>query len=49
MGILGLLVLVSLAIVMFKLVRNSGIGSTPADQTEQSAPQQPDKPPPFNP
>jgi hypothetical protein len=49
LGVLGLLVLVLAAIAMFKLMRNSGVNPAPTDQTEQSAPQQPDKPPPFNP
>jgi hypothetical protein len=40
---------VFVAIIMFKVIRNSDIDSAPADQTEQSAPKQPEKPPPFNP
>ena len=48
-GVLGLLALVFVAIIMFKVIRNSDIDSAPADQTEQSAPKQPEKPPPFNP
>jgi hypothetical protein len=47
-GILGLLVLVFVAVIMVTASRNSAINSTPPDQTEQSAPQQPDKPPPLN-
>jgi hypothetical protein len=48
-GILGLLALVFVAIIMIQVVRNSDIDSAPPDQTEESAPQEPEKPPPFNP
>jgi hypothetical protein len=48
-GILGLLALVFVAIIMVKVIRNSDIDSAPPDQTEESAPQQPEKLPPFNP
>jgi hypothetical protein len=47
--ILGLLALIFVAVIMFKVMRSSDIDSAPSDQTEQSAPQQPDRPPPFNP
>jgi DNA-directed RNA polymerase subunit RPC12/RpoP len=47
--VLGLLALVFVAIIMVKAIRNSHVDPTPADETEQSAPQPPDKPPPFNP
>jgi len=48
-GILGLLALVFVAIIMVKVIQNSDIDSAPPDQTDESAPQQPDRPPPFNP
>jgi hypothetical protein len=46
---LGLLALVFVAIVMVKVIQNSDADSAPPDQTEQSAPQTPDRPPPLNP
>jgi uncharacterized paraquat-inducible protein A len=48
LGILGLLALVFVAIVMVQVIQNSDIDSAPSGKTEQSAPQQPDRPPPLN-
>jgi hypothetical protein len=48
-GIMGLLALVFVAVIMIRMARNSEIDSAPPEQTDQSAPQQPDSPPPFNP
>ena len=47
--ILGVLALVFVAIVVVKAIRDSHVDPVPADETEQSAPQPPDKAPPFNP
>jgi hypothetical protein len=47
-GILGLLALVFVAIVMIKVIQNSDIDTAPPDDTEQSAPPSPDRPPPLN-
>ena len=47
-GVLGLLALVFVAILMVKVIRNSDLDTAPADPTEESAPQTPDKPPPLN-
>jgi len=48
-GILGLLALVLVGIAVFKLMGSSDSGAAPSNQTEQSAPQKLDRPPPFNP
>jgi hypothetical protein len=48
-GVLGLLALVFVGLIMVKVMRNPDSDSAPPGQTEQSAPQQPDQPPPFNP
>ena len=48
LGILGLLALLFVAFVMVKVIRNVDIDTAPTDDTEQSAPQPPEKPPPFN-
>jgi hypothetical protein len=48
LGILGLLALIFVAIVMVKVIRSPDIDSAPPGQAEQSAPQQPDRPPPLN-
>jgi hypothetical protein len=45
---LGLLALIFVAILVVQVVRNSHVAPAPPDETQQSAPQQPDKPPPFN-
>jgi ribosomal protein L32 len=47
-GILGVLALIFVAIIMVKVIQNTDLESTPSDDTEQSTPQQPEKPPPFN-
>jgi hypothetical protein len=49
LGILGLLALVFVVMVMVKVIRNSDIDSAPPTQTQEGAPQDPDRPPPLNP
>ncbi|MGA2271760.1 MAG: hypothetical protein ABSH44_25135 [Bryobacteraceae bacterium] len=44
-----LLALIFVVYIMFTVIRNADIDSAPPDQTDQSAPQQPEKPPPLNP
>ena len=48
-GVLGLLALVFVGFVMAKVIQNSDADSAAPNQTEQSAPQTPDRPPPLNP
>jgi len=48
LAVVGLLALVLAAIAAFTLMGNSDSNSAPTDQTQQSAPQKPEKPPPFN-
>jgi hypothetical protein len=49
LGVFGLLLLVFVAIVMLKVIRNSDIDSAPPAQTGESAPQTPGGQPPLNP
>jgi ribosomal protein L40E len=48
-GVMCLLALIFVVYIMFTVIRNADIDSAPPDQTDQSAPQQPEKPPPLNP
>jgi ribosomal protein L40E len=50
-GIMGLLALLFVAFIMVRVIQNADIDSAPPDQTqtEDSAPLEPEKPPPFNP
>jgi hypothetical protein len=48
LGVFGLLLLVFVAIVMLKVIRNTDIDSAPPVQTGESTTQTPDRPPPSN-